>query len=266
VESGKWTRETPAAEGRVKVLLRNSGIGIYALIGALACTSGKSPGREGQTEASVFRDMVVARNTAAAMSDTAALRPMLDDSMVWVIGATSDAVGKTQLLAAAGTPQDPRPRFDVDSLRVREIGEVALVDYRRTDRRRVGTYEDSVSWHVFEAFRRNGARWLLLRHDQSWIRRPLTALNVDSASLARFVGHYEIDASYIDYVHFEGRELVATPVGFKEGGHLIPVSQAAFIPDGVAPLLVFERDAKGKVLDYVQGYPDGRVIRARRLD
>jgi hypothetical protein len=251
----------------VNVRLGISGTSAFALTALWACSPGKSPAGAGNAgEISAFRDMIVARNAAAATADTAALRPMLDDSMIWVIGATSDAVGKAQLLEAAGTPQDPRPRFDVDSIHVREIGEVALVDYRRTDRRRVGTYEDSVAWHVFEAFRRNGGKWLLLRHDQAWIRRPLRVLDVDSASLSRFVGHYMVDPSYIDNVHFEGRELVATPVGFKEGGHLIPVSQSAFIPDGVAPLLVFERDAKGRVLDYVQGYPDGRVIRARRID
>jgi hypothetical protein len=30
-------------------------------------------------------------------------------------------------------------------------------------------------------------------------------------------------------------------------------------------MIVFERDARGEVVDYVQAYPDGRVIRASRL-
>jgi hypothetical protein len=242
--------------------VRALGLLVCALTSASACAPGKLA--SGTAD---FRDLITARNTAAAVSDTAALRPMLHDSLIWVIGATSDAVGKTQLLQAAGVLQDPRPRFDVDSVRAREIGDMALVDYRRTDHRRVGTYEDSVAWRVFEVFKREGASWLLLRHDQAWIRRPLIApLALDSTALARYVGLYEIDPSYIDNVHFEGRELVATPIGRKEGGHLVPVSDAAFIPDGVGQLLVFERDAKGRVLDYVQGYPDGRVIRARRIN
>jgi len=46
---------------------------------------------------------------------------------------------------------------------------------------------------------------------------------------------------------------------------LVPVSENAFSPDGVAPLIVFERDGSGRVAGYVQGSPDGSVRRARRI-
>lgn len=39
----------------------------------------------------------------------------------------------------------------------------------------------------------------------------------------------------------------------------------AFSPDGVAPLIVCERDASGRVVGYVQQSPDGSVTRARRM-
>ncbi len=233
-----------------------------SILAATACSPRHPTG-----SAAEFRELIVARNSAAANADTAALRPMLADDLIWVIGATSDAVGKAKLLAAAGTPQDPKPRFSVDSVRVNEIGRAAIVDYRRTDHRRVGTYEDSVAWRVFEVFERSGGRWLLARHDQAWLRQPMPApLPIDSATLAPFVGHYEIAPGYTDNVHFEGPELVATATGETEGAHLLPVTRSAFLPDGVGQLLVFERDSKGQVLGYVQGYPDGRVIRARKVD
>ena len=66
-------------------------------------------GRHPTGSAAAFRELIVARNTAAAEADTAALRPMLANDLIWVIGATSDAVGEAQLLAAAGTPQVPSP-------------------------------------------------------------------------------------------------------------------------------------------------------------
>lgn len=59
---------------------------------------------------------------------------------------------------------------------------------------------------------------------------------------------------------------MATPTDQKQGGHLVPVSETAFVPDGVGELLIFERDATGRVIGYIQGYPDGRVLRARRID
>ena len=128
-----------------------------------------------------------------------------------------------------------------------EIGTVAIVDYRRSDHRRIGTYEDSVAWRVFEVFERTGGRWLLTRHDQAWLRQPIPVpLAVDSATLAPFVGHYAIGPGYTDNVHFEGPELVATATGETEGAHLLPVSASGFLPDGVGQLLVFERDGEGR--------------------
>jgi hypothetical protein len=35
--------------------------------------------------------------------------------------------------------------------------------------------------------------------------------------------------------------------------------------DAVAPMIVFERDARGRVIGYVQQMPDGTITRARRL-
>jgi hypothetical protein len=46
---------------------------------------------------------------------------------------------------------------------------------------------------------------------------------------------------------------------------LVPVSENAFIPDGIATLIVFERDGSGRVVGYVQGAPDGTVRRAHRI-
>jgi uncharacterized protein (TIGR02246 family) len=66
-------------------------------------------------------------------------------------------------------------------------------------------------------------------------------------------------------VHWEGRNLVATASGQSAGARLVPVATNVFSPDGDGALISFERDARGRVLGYVQGYPDGRVIRAPKL-
>ena len=63
---------------------------------------------------------------------------MLADDVIWIIGPSGAALTKGQLLAAAGRPQTPAPRFDVDSLRVRRAGDAVIVDYRRRDTRQLG--------------------------------------------------------------------------------------------------------------------------------
>jgi len=233
---------------------------------AVACAFGRAPEGDGQLDAR-FRDEIAGFNAAAARADTAALRRRLADDLIWVVGATSDTVGKARLLALAGTPQNPTPRFDIDQVHVRRVGDVAIVDYQRSDHRRLGGYENVIAWRVFETYTRDGAQWQVARHMQTPVRQALsTVLAMDSAALARFVGHYQVDPSYIDNIHFEGSELVATIVGLKVGAHLVPVSETAFIPDGDGPLLVFERDAKGRVLGYIQGELDGTVLRSRKID
>jgi len=48
------------------------------------------------------------------------------------------------------------------------------------------------------------------------------------------------------------------------GATLRRVSEDTFSPDGIAPMIVFERDGTGRVVGYVQQAPDGSVARARR--
>ena len=224
---------------------------------------------------SQFRERIVAMNTALARADTAEARRYFADDLVWWLGAFGQSLGKGELLRLAGTPQDPRPEFVVDSVRVRPFGDVAVVEYQRTDHRRVGGFEFPTVWGVSEIYVRHGGEWLLAQHAMWAVHLPAaTGIPMDSASMAAFVGRYEIHPDYIDSVHFEGRALVAMAVGqvspgvwraFTPGGQLVPVAPDAFVPDGVGSLIVFERDSRGRVIDYVQGYPNGFVSHARRL-
>jgi hypothetical protein len=88
---------------------------------------------------------------------------------------------------------------------------------------------------------------------------------MDSSALQPFVGRYQIAPNYVDNVHWESGHLIATASGQSSGARLVPVSSSAFSPDGIGSVLVFERDPRGRVVGYVQAYPDGRVIRASRL-
>jgi hypothetical protein len=88
---------------------------------------------------------------------------------------------------------------------------------------------------------------------------------LDSITLSAFVGRYEIGPGSVDDVHWEGTHLVAMSTTESQGATLVPVSESTFRPDGIAPLMVFERDATGRVVGYVQGSPGGVVRRARRM-
>jgi hypothetical protein len=200
-----------------------------------------------------------------ARGDTAAVHREITDDMEWVVGATGMPLAASEFLSAISHVQNPRPEWTIDSVHARDLGGVATVTYRRLDRRRAGNVETANWTRALEVYVWRGHHWLLTRHSHAWIVQSPPTIAVDSTALAAFVGHYRIGDGVVDNVHFEGGHLVATLSGQTVGGELLPVSESAFSPDGVAPLMVFERDASGHVIGYVQGAPDGGVRRARRI-
>ncbi|HEY7897234.1 MAG TPA: nuclear transport factor 2 family protein [Gemmatimonadaceae bacterium] len=224
-------------------------------------SSGQSNGLTAQ-----IKPLLIARYAAIARGDTAALRPLLATDLEWIgIANGGTPLSRAQLLNLAAQPQVPTPTYEIDSLSARRIGDIAIVAYRRSDHRQVGSAKQTLVVRAEEVLVRRGGTWLLELHTQSWVAAPVKPIALDSASLAAFVGHYQIAPGFADDVHWEGHQLVATATGEKTGAHLIPVSTAAFSPDGIAPLIVFERDSTGRVIGYVQGFPDGEVRRATRL-
>ncbi|HVH31351.1 MAG TPA: nuclear transport factor 2 family protein [bacterium] len=238
---------------------------------AALCASALVPGAlpsiaRAQTNlAGRFQSLLLARYAAIARADTAALRPQLADDLRWVIGANGAEVTKPQFLAAVAQPQVPAPRFEVDSVHAQRTGDIAIVEYRRADHRAVGTFEETLWTRALEIFVWLGGQWQLERHTQAWLVTPVRPVTLDSAALQAFVGRYQIAPSYVDDVHWEANRLVATASGQATGAVLVPVSATAFSPDSVGALMVFERDASGRVLGYVQGFPDGSVRRAARI-
>lgn len=214
---------------------------------------------------SPFRDDLVAIYRAIARGDTSALRPYLADDLLWIVAATGDVITKRQLLSAAAPVQTPAPRFDVDSVSSHPLGTTTAVEYIRSDHRRLGSEELVTRWRASAIFISRGNARQLVRHTLSWIAAPVISIALDSTTLQAYVGRYQIAPGYVDDVHWENHGLVATASGQPAGARLVPVSGSAFSPDGLGALIVFERDVTGRVLGYVQGYPDGRVIRASRL-
>ena len=213
---------------------------------------------------------------AIASGDTAVLRTRIGDDLRWVSGTTGTVIGKTRLLAAAArTSPAVSLSYRVDSLQTWQHGDVATAEYRLTDRRTFREYQPTFISRASDVYVRRGAggeppRWELVRHTQTWIVRAPDTTSIDTNALRSFVGRYDRGAGYIDDVHLVNSYLVAQStlealLG-APGAHLWPVSHSTFSPEGSAPMIVFERNANGRVTGYVQQAPDGTITRARRLD
>lgn len=228
---------------------------------AIAAAAQSAPGLDAR-----FTALLARQYSAMSSADTAALSSGLANDLVWVYGANGSTVNKTQLLAAAAHVQTPAPRFEIDSVHATIFGNTtAVVEYRRTDHRDIGAYRTQSTNRVLDVFRKQHDVWLLARHTQTWIVSSPPPIALDSGALAAFVGRYEVGPGYVDDVHWSDGHLVAQSSVESVGAALVPVSETAFSPNGIAPLIVFERDSAGRVTGYVQQIPDGGVIRARRL-
>lgn len=213
--------------------------------------------------------------SAISRGDTAALRQRLGADLRWVVATRGTVIDRERLLAAAARPASGAPPvtigYAIDSVTTWRNGDVATAEYRLTDRRTFRRHTNvfvSRASDVFAWRRPHG--WQLVRHTQAWIVDPPALLGAaDSAALAPFVGRYDRGAGYVDDVHFRDGRLVAQStlealLG-APGAHLRPVSENTFSPEGIAPMIVFERGAQGRVTGYVQQEPDGTIVRARRL-
>jgi hypothetical protein len=201
--------------------------------------------------------------SAISKGDSTSARSVIADDLLWVVGVNGSTITKSQLLSAASTLSPAR--FEIDSLRTRQYGAIVVADYVRRDHWPLGRSEFVTSWRALAVIVRRDGTSQIVRHTLSWLARPVQPIAADSIVLQSFVGRYQVAPGYVDDVHWESGHLVATASGQTVGAHLVPVSANAFSPDGIGAVITFERDASGHVVDYVQAYPDGRIIRARRL-
>jgi ketosteroid isomerase-like protein len=238
---------------------------LVPLLVALCLLVGLHEPCRAQVSSRELRGVTDSLYAALTRGDSAALRRRLADDLVWVVGATGAEFSKSQLLELARQPQNPPPRFVVESVAVHGSGAAALVSFRRTDHRSVAGVDFPAHWRVLDVFTRRDGHWQLVHHMQTWLVAPVKAVSLDSLALQAFVGRYAAAPGIVDDVHWENGHLVATLTGFPPGARLVPVSTTVFSPDGVGALIAFERDSLGRVIGYVQGYPDGRVDRRPKL-
>lgn len=234
----------------------------FLIVGALVVTW-RSAARAQDTATPDARRLLSTLYSAIVTGDSSRVGSLIADDLVWVIGADGSIVTKPQLVAAASHPSPAR--FEIDSLRAHRYGTTLVADYVRHDHWPLGSGEFVTSWRALAVIVQRDGGSRIVRHTLSWLARPVQPIALDSSALQPFVGRYQIAPGHIDNVHWEAGHLVATVSGQAVGARLVPVSVSAFSPDGIGAVITFERDAAGKVIDYVQAYPDGRIIRALRL-
>jgi hypothetical protein len=174
--------------------------------------------------------------------------------------------GAQVISRVAGNSGTPTPnRHEVGELHFRRFGSIAVVDAEVVEYFRLGPREMSARAHETDVFVQRGNRWLFLQHAET----PTVALPIpikpDLASLDQYVGRYEWWPGYAEKISRKGDALYVEVTG-ESPTLLHPATRESFFVAGEPSLIVFVRDPKGRVTDFLVHFPDGQVFRARKIE
>jgi ketosteroid isomerase-like protein len=213
---------------------------------------------------STFRQLISARLGAYDRGDSGAYRQLLADDFVHVDDRGVRRTGAQVISRVAGN-SGAQNRHEVGELHFRRFGDIAVVDAEVVEYFRLGPREMSARAHETDVFVQRGSRWLLLQHAET----PTVALPIpikpDPASLDQYVGRYEWWPGYAEKISRKGDALYVEVPG-ESSTKLYPASRESFFAAGEPSLIVFVRDPKGRVTDFLVHFPDGQIFRARKIE
>jgi hypothetical protein len=211
----------------------------------------------------IFRKLVLQRVEAHSRGDAAGYRQLLAVDFVHV-----DDTGKRrtidEIAGLVGTGN--RSRWEVSKLHARPIGDsLAIVDCDLTEFVPFGPRELRMPLHETDVFVLRGDSWLFLEHAETHALDPPTPVTPNNAVLDDYVGRYECWPGYSETFTRNGNQLYGQATGDKSSAPLHAASNESFFVEGDPGLIVFVRDANGKVTHELIHFPDGKLLVARKV-
>jgi ketosteroid isomerase-like protein len=238
----------------------------FVFLIAAACLTLEAQGfaTSAQPSDSTFRQLISARLDAYDRGDSSAYRKLLADDFVHV---DDRGVRRTsaQVISRVRGNSGSQNRHLVGELHFRRFGNIAVVDAEVVEYFRLGPREMSARAHETDVFVQRGDRWLFLQHaETSTVALPVP-IKPDLGSLDQYVGRYEWWPGYVEKISRKGDALYVGVPG-ESLVLLHPATRESFFVAGEPSLIVFVRDPKGRVTDFLVHFPDGQVVRARKIE
>ena len=210
-----------------------------------------------------FRELILQRLRAYSSGDSTAYRKLLADEFVHV-----DDSGKRrtvpELVAYTGVGNSSR--WEVSQVHARMITDaIAIVDCQALDIAMEGSREVRRPLHETDVFVLRDGRWLYLEHTETHVLSSPKAITPDPKLLDDYVGQYEFWPGRTDTFTREGDQLLARDESDKKPTPLLAATNESFFVDGEADLVIFVRDAGGKVTHELAHAPDGQLFVAQKV-
>jgi ketosteroid isomerase-like protein len=162
------------------------------------------------------------------------------------------------------TPESIKRSFSVEQVRVRVVGDTAIVTGIRNIGVQIGNQEQKNKVRFTDTYARRQGSWQLLASHSSRIPSERQAARVDPKNYDAYVGEYEIGPGLIFTVTRDGDRLMTQTSGLPDRVELLPESETTFFYRGTNGSVIFHKDTTGKVTHVVfkdQGYE----MRAKRI-
>jgi ketosteroid isomerase-like protein len=152
----------------------------------------------------------------------------------------------------------------LEQVRVRVVGETAIVTGIRNIQVRIGNQERKDKVRFTDTYIRRQGGWQVLASHSSRMPTERQAAKVDPKIYDDYVGEYELGPALIFTVTREADRLLAQMSGVPDKIELLPESETTFFYRGANGSVIFHKDTTGKVTHMI--FKDqGQEMRAKKI-
>ena len=202
------------------------------------------------------------RLKAFARDDKATFERLVTDDLT-MTHSSGEVANKAELMAVMrpSTPERPLPALSTEDVKVRVYGDAAVMTGRLVETARDGRRVFVLRFT--NTYIRQKGRWRMSAGQLTTLSRERASIKLDPKSYDAYVGQYRNPAGRILNVAREGDKLMAEAGGQKV--ELFPASEAQFFIKDADVLLVFVKDAQGRVIRLINRRPNGDVVQEEKI-
>jgi hypothetical protein len=189
------------------------------------------------------------RHAARARFDRNAYSAMIDPSVVFA--EPGEVQTATQILAEVHPTVGYKMVVENESPKVTSFGQTAVAVYRQSEKEIYGEQSLTSRVIVVDTYLKKDGNWLLIAHVE--VPEPVKrqSIKMNPAVFSQYAGQYEYGPGFVDTISVVGGKLMAQETGDDKPSELQPLNETNFFVDGDDGLVIFEKDASGKVSRYV---------------
>ncbi len=190
------------------------------------------------------------RHAALARFDKDAYSEFIDQLAVFA--EPGDVHTGAQQIAEARPTVGYKMVVEHESPKVMSFGQTAIAIYHQSEKEIFGEQSLTSRFMVVDTYIKKDRSWVLVAHVELPEPVKRQAVKVNPAVLAQYAGQYEYGPGFVDTITVSGGKLMAQQTNEDKPVELLALNETTFFEDGDADgLVVFEKDASGKICQYV---------------